>query len=121
MKIMMTVRGDCIAPRFDLSSEVMIATCYDNTLLEEPQSLLISRVSAEALCELALKENVSIVICGGIEEQHYQFLSWKKIRVIDSVIGPHEAVLRLAMENKLEEGTILPPPSPLEQGMEMAS
>ena len=120
MKIMMTVRGDCIAPRFDLSAEVIIATCYDNTLLEEPQSLLISRVSAEALCELALKENVSLVICGGIEEQHYQFLSWKKIRVIDSVIGPHGDVLRLAMDNNLKEGTILPLPFPFEQRAEMA-
>jgi len=76
--------------------------------MEEPRSLLLSNVSAEILCDLALKENVAIVVCGGIEEEHYQFLTWKKIVVIDSVIGPHEAVLELGMKNRLEPGIILP-------------
>ena len=108
MKIMISTRGDFVSPRFDLSSEIIIATCYDHQLMEEPRSLLLSDVSAEILCELALKENVAIVISGGIEEEHYQFLTWKKITVIDSVVGPYMDILQLAMENRLQAGTILP-------------
>lgn len=115
MKIMITIRGDFVAPRFDLSSEVMIATYYDQQLLEKPRSIIVSDVSAEIICDLALKENVATVICGGIEEQHYQFLTWKKITVIDAVIGPHADVLRLATNNTLESGIILPGVTSMEE------
>lgn len=108
MKILMTTRGDFISPRFDLSSEVIIATCYDQQLLEEPHSLILSNVSAELLCDLILKEKINVVVCGGIEEEHYQFLIWKKIKVFDYVIGPHADILRLAMANSLRSGTIFP-------------
>lgn len=105
---MITTRGDFVAPRFDLSPEVIIATCYDQQLLEEPRSIILSDVSAELICDVALRENISIVICGGIEEQHYQFLSWKKIIVIDAVIGSYLDVLKMVIKNTLKPGTILP-------------
>ena len=108
MKILITTRGDFVSPRFDRSFEVIIASCYDQQLLEDPHSIVFSSVSAELICDFALKEKIDMVICGGIEEQHYQFLIWKKITVFDSVIGPHEDVLRLAMDNALAPGTILP-------------
>jgi hypothetical protein len=108
MKIMITIRGDFVSPRFDLSSEVIVATYYDQQLMEEPRSLLLAEVSAEIICDLALKEKVAIVICGGIEEEHYQFLTWKKITVIDAVVGPYTDVLQLAVDSGLEPGTILP-------------
>lgn len=108
MKVMITTRGDFVSPRFDLSPEVLIATYYDQELLEEPRSIIVSDVSAEIICDLALKENVATVICGGIEEQHYQFLTWKKITVIDAVIGPYVDVLQAAINNTLKSGAILP-------------
>ncbi len=108
MKIMVTTCGDFVSPRFDLSSEVIIATYYDQQLMEEPRSLILADVSAEIICDIALKEQVACVICGGIEEEHYQFLSWKKIRVIDAVIGASADALQLALENKLKSGDILP-------------
>ena len=104
---MLSISGDCIAPRFDLSPEVIIATYYDRKLLEEPRSIIVSDVSAERLCDLALHEDVAIVICGGIEEQYYQFLTWKNVTVIDAVIGPYSDVLQLAMDNALQPGVIL--------------
>lgn len=108
MKIMISTRGDFVSPRFDLSSEVIIATCYDQQIMEEPRSLILADISAEILCELALKEKVAIVVCGGIEEEHFQFLSWKKIKVIDGVIGPFAEVLQLVLDNRLTPGAILP-------------
>ncbi|MBU0945407.1 MAG: hypothetical protein KJ804_05020 [Proteobacteria bacterium] len=107
MKVMITIRGEFVSPRFDLSPEVLIATYYDQELLEEPRSIIVSDVSAEIICDLALKENVAIVVCGAIEEQHYQFLTWKKITVIDAVIGPYVDVLQSVMDNTLQSGAIL--------------
>lgn len=107
MKIMITTKGDFVSPRFDMSSEVIIATCYDQQLLEEPHSLILSNVSAELICDLILKEKINVLVCGGIEEEHYQFLVWKKISVFDSIIGPHAVVLKLVIDNALKPGTIL--------------
>ena len=108
MKLLITARGDYVSPRIDLSPEVIIATYYDGQLLEEPHSIIVSDISAEIICELALQEDVATVICGGIEEQYYQFLIWKKIRVIDGVVGPLDDVLRLALNDTLQPGVILP-------------
>lgn len=107
MKILITVRGDFVAPRFDQTAEVIIAACYDHQLLEEPRSIILSEFSAEKMCDLVLKENVSVVVCGAIEEKHYQFLTWKKIVVIDSVIGPYKDAMELAVTNALVAGSIL--------------
>ncbi len=68
----------------------------------------MNRPSAEELCNLIIKENVAILVCGAIEENNYKYLTWKKIKVIDSVIGPYQEALELALENKLEGNTILP-------------
>lgn len=108
MKIVMTVRGEYIAPRFDYTTEVIIVTCYDGQLLEEPRSIILENVSAERICDLTLKENADLVVCGGIEEKHYQFLTWKKIKVIDGVIGPYLDVVDAAMEGTLCPQTIFP-------------
>lgn len=62
---------------------------------------MLSIGSAEILSEPYLQENVGTVICGGIEEQYYQFVTWKKIKVIDGVAGPHDSILRLAVSNTL--------------------
>lgn len=106
--MLITVRGDLVAPRFDLAAEVLIATCYDQQLLEDPRSIILSEFSAEKLCDLVLKENIGVVVCGAIEEKYYQFLTWKKISVIDSVIGPHKNAMELAVINTLASGSILP-------------
>ncbi len=106
MKILITIRGDYVAPRFDLCAEVMVAACYDQQLLDEPRAIILEHMSAEVICDLALKENISMLVCGGIEEQHYQFLTWKGIQVIDGVIGHHDTVLKEAVEGVLRPHTV---------------
>ena len=108
MKILITIRGNFVSPRLDLTSEVLIATFYDRKLLEEPRSIILSEYSAEKICDLALKEKVQIVICGGIEDKHYQFLTWKKIRVIDSVIAPYADVIDKVLDDSIQAKAILP-------------
>jgi hypothetical protein len=48
-----------------------------------------------------------VVICGGIEEAHFQYLVWKKIEVIDRVIGPAPQAIALAIAKQLRPGGIV--------------
>ena len=68
---------------------------------------MLPRASADLLCHLIITEGVQVVICGGIAEDFYQYLIWKKIEVIDSVIGPSEIALKRFKEGKLKPGEIL--------------
>jgi len=108
MKILVTVNKAHISPRFDLTIDALIATCEKNRLMTPFRTLLLTRPSAEELCALIMKENIDIVVCGGIEEKHLQYLTWKKIKVIHSVIGPYTEALNMTIDNQLEDGCILP-------------
>jgi predicted Fe-Mo cluster-binding NifX family protein len=68
----------------------------------------MDRPSPEDLSNMIMEENISVVICGGIEDRHYQFLTWKKIRVIDYVIGDHETALKKFLAGDLQPGDLLP-------------
>jgi len=107
VKILITIRDSDVAPRFDLTTEVLIVETDGNKATNKPRNILLPGPSADELCSLIIKEGVSLVICGGIEEAHYQYLVWKKITVIDKVIGPASEVLQRAMANELGSGAIL--------------
>lgn len=108
MKILITIQGNFVAPRFDMVSEVLIATRDGRKLVDKPRTILISRPSADELCSFITKEDIAVVICGGIEERHFKYLAWTKKKVFDSVIGPYAEALQLFLENRLTSGAILP-------------
>lgn len=107
MKILITLRDNDIAPRFDLTTEVLIVETEGNKATGKPRNILLPGPSADELCSLIIKEGISLLICGGIEEAHFQYLVWKKITVIDKVIGPAAEALQLAQAGSLSPGTIL--------------
>lgn len=109
MKILFTAQGSQIAPRFDLCTEVhIVVTDTEGVLLGEPRTVLLPGPSSDELCRLAIREEISLLICGGIEETHYQYLLWKKIAVIDRVIGPWTRILTQILTEGLAAGTVLP-------------
>ena len=108
MKILVTIQKNEVAPRFDLSSEILISETEGEKTIGNPRIILLPGTSGEDICGLATKENISMVICGGIEETHYQYLKWKKVKVIDGVIGPYEKAIKFAIANNLKPGAILP-------------
>lgn len=110
MKILLTLRDNDIAPRFDLSTEVLIVESDAQTGLGRPRNILLPGPSGDELCSLIIKEGVTLVVCGGIEEAHFEYLAWKKITVIDKVIGPTNEVLQLAVSGQLKPGMIVRPP-----------
>jgi predicted Fe-Mo cluster-binding NifX family protein len=108
MKILITIQTNEVAPRFDQTSEILITETQGEKITGEPRIILLPGTSGEDICSLATKENIALVICGGIEETHYQYLKWKKIKVIDGVIGPYEQALNFTLANNLKPGAILP-------------
>jgi hypothetical protein len=72
--------------------------------------VLLPGPSADALCSLVLEEGITDVACGGIEDAHYQYLRWKKVRVLDRVIGSWEGVLRLFLRDELRPGAVVREP-----------
>lgn len=105
--LLVPLLGDVVAPRFDLATEVLIARARKGRLAGEPRIVLLPGPSADALCSLVLEEGITDVVCGGIEDAHYQYLAWKKVRVVDRVIGSWEGVLRLFLADEVRPGTVV--------------
>ncbi len=105
--LLVPLSGEVVAPRFDLATEVLIARARKGRLVGEPRIVLLPGPSADALCSLVLEEGITDVACGGIEDAHFQYLGWKKVRVVDRVIGSWEAVLRLFLRDELRPGTVV--------------
>ncbi|NTV14675.1 MAG: hypothetical protein HGA96_12215 [Desulfobulbaceae bacterium] len=107
MRILMTLQGEAVAPRFDLATEILLARAERGELVEPPREILLPGPSGEELCGLVIKEGITHLICGGIEEEHYQYLVWKGVEVLDRVIGTGPLALRLALDGKLQAGSVL--------------
>lgn len=106
-KMMALIQGDFIAPRFDLATEVLIVRFEKGKVIGEPKMIIMERSSDEALCQMAVEENITNIICGGIEEVHYNFLVWKKVAVLDAVIGSWRAAVEKGVAGTLKQGEIL--------------
>ena len=98
---------DDVAPRFDLATEVLIVTEAGADGIGDKRMVVLPRASADQLCQLIITENIQTVICSGIEEDYYQYLTWKKIDVIDSVVGSSHSALKRYLEGVLKPGDIL--------------
>lgn len=106
-KILIALYENDVAPRFDLAAEVLIITWAGGSVPVDKRTVVLPRASADQLCHLVITEGVATVICGGIEDDYYQYLTWKRIDVIDSVIGSSKAALKRFLEGTLTSGSIL--------------
>ncbi len=106
-KILITTQQDFVAPRFDLATELLIAIVKDGEIIDKPKTIIMERPSDEELCQIIIGEHVTEIVCGGLDEVHYNFLLWKKIKVFDSVIGDWETVLEKAIDKTIESHTVI--------------
>lgn len=109
-EILVPLLGDAVAPRFDLATEVLIARSRKGRLSGEPRVVVLPGPSADQLCSLVLSKGITCVVCGGIEDAHYQYLTWKKVQVVDRVIGSWKAVLRRLLARELRSGMVVGEP-----------
>jgi len=105
-KVLITVWNSDISPRFDLTSEVVIVALDDQMSVIQERTVVLPHASAEELCHLILTEEAGLVICGGIEEEYHQYLTWKKVEVLDSVMGPWVRALEQFRAGELAAGSI---------------
>lgn len=98
-----------VSPRFDLSTEVLHAESGEDGAILKEKLLILPGPSAERLCHMIITEHVHTVICGGIDQELYDFLLWKRIRVIDDVVGPGTLVLRRYLAGRLAAGDVVTP------------
>jgi len=106
-KVLIPLYGEEVAPRFDLATEVWVARWSPGRGVEEEKTVVLARASAEALCQLILTENVDTVVCGGIEEEYFDYLKWKRVRVLDSVVGFYRQAFEALAEGSLRAGAVL--------------
>ena len=108
-KLMVIIQGDFVAPRFDLATEVLIVRFENSKVVGEPKMIIRERPSDEELCQMAVEEQITNIICGGIEEVHFNFLVWKKVVVLDAVIGNWRTAVKKGVAGTLQQGEILTP------------
>lgn len=106
-KLLIPIQGDYVAPRFDLATEILIVRFAEGRMLGDPRTIIMERPSDEVLCQMIVEENITDVVCGGIEELHYNFLVWKKLTVLDGVIGAWRTVMDKMLSGELRQGEIL--------------
>ena len=106
-KILIPLYADQVAPRFDLATEASIVSIADDGRPMEKKTVVLPRASAEQLCHLILLEKIGTVVCGGIEDEYYQYLKWKNVNVLDSVIGSYKAIIKRLESGMLQAGDIV--------------
>ena len=105
-RALIAIMGCDVASRFDQATEVLVAQAPDGRHWST-RTMVLPHASAEDLCHLILTEKVDTVVCGGIEEEYHQYLTWKKISVIDSVMGPWDRALERLRDRMLNPGDVL--------------
>lgn len=110
--ILVTLYRNEVAPRFDLASEVLLVTVDATGHEVRRQELVLAHASADDLCDLILDREVAVVITGGMEEEHYHYLRWKRLTVLDGVAALAEDALSRYLRGELEPGDILFPRGP---------
>lgn len=106
VKAVITLWDQNVAPRFDQATEVLVATIIDGRV-EKTRTIIPAVASADENCRLILAEHADVVVTGGIQRRYYEYLRWKKVKVLDSVMGPWEKALELLAKGGLTPEAVL--------------
>ncbi len=106
-KLLIALHEDDVAPRFDLTTEVLLAELNQDGKFMEERVLILPQPSSEKLCHLILTEGIDVVICGGIEEEYFDYLTWKKVLVLDNIVGSSRSAVKTFIHGDLNAGDLL--------------
>ncbi|GAB6037269.1 NifB/NifX family molybdenum-iron cluster-binding protein [Fundidesulfovibrio butyratiphilus] len=106
-RVLIPLCKDEVAPRFDLAGQALLAVVDDEDGPVKTEEFLLPHPSADGLCDLVLLRGVDVVICGGIEEEYYHYLRWKRVEVIDNVAAKARQALDRFQRGTLKAGDIL--------------
>ena len=98
---------EAVAPRFDLAVDILLVG-FDEAMAETGrQHVMLAHASADQLCDFILRQGVTVVVANGIEEGYYHYLRWKRVEVLDGVMGPVDRVVDRFAQGRLAAGDIL--------------
>ncbi|MHC1790264.1 NifB/NifX family molybdenum-iron cluster-binding protein [Solidesulfovibrio sp.] len=106
-RVLIALRGDEVAWRFDKTAEALVCDIADSGEVTSRAEIIFARSSAEDLCEYVLAHGIDTVVAGGMEEEYYHYLRWKRVEVIDNVAGELAPVLERLARGRLSSGDIL--------------
>ncbi|MFP5220885.1 MAG: NifB/NifX family molybdenum-iron cluster-binding protein [Acidobacteriota bacterium] len=111
LRVLIPLFKDEVAPRFDLAAEALLADVTQDAEADateiKTEDFLLPHPSADGLCDLILRKDVDVLICGGIEEEYYHYLRWKRVEVLDNVAGPARDALARFAQGALQAGDML--------------
>ncbi|WP_353115621.1 dinitrogenase iron-molybdenum cofactor biosynthesis protein [Nitratidesulfovibrio sp.] len=105
--VLVALHRDAVAPRFDRATEAWLGRIDSEGGLARSRTMVLAKASAEELCRIILTENVAIVVCCGIEQEFYDYLTWKRITVLDGVVGGRDAVIGALLAGTLKADAVL--------------
>ncbi|MYL83494.1 dinitrogenase iron-molybdenum cofactor biosynthesis protein [Desulfovibrio aerotolerans] len=108
-RVLIALRGNEVAWRFDKTAEALVCAIDDDGTVTSQSEIIFACYSAEDLCEYVLAHNIDTVVAGGMEEEYYHYLRWKRVDVIDNVAGELGPVLERLAGGRLSSGDILFP------------
>lgn len=106
-RVLIPLYKDEVAPRFDLAPGALLALVGEEGEEMRAEDFLLAQPSADGMCDLILRREADVVICGGIEEEYYHYLRWKRVEVLDNVAGTAQRALEHFRHGRLKAGDIL--------------
>ena len=106
-RVLIPLWNEDVAPRFDLAQEALVALLGENGEIAEKQIIVLPQASAEGLCDFIIRERVDMVVCCAVDEECYQYLTWKKIKIFESVGGSAADVLERVRDGSLQSGDMV--------------
>jgi len=106
-RVLIPIYREEIHPRFDRAGEILLVTVSEDGQIVERKNLVLAHPSADEICNHILRERITHVICGAIEEEYYHYLRWKRIDVLDFVAGPVDETLGRFIRGELKSEDVL--------------
>ncbi len=105
--VLVALHRDAVAPRFDRATEAWLGRIDGEGGLARSRTMVLASATAEELCRIILTENVTTVVCCGIEQEFHDYLTWKRITVLDGVVGGRDAVIGALLAGTLKADAVL--------------
>ena len=104
MKVAIPHHGEDVTPDFEYAGGITIYEIHKNRVVAQTDFTLRSREKLDRV-RLLRDQDVSVLICSGIQAAHEDLLTASGIQVISWVSGKANEVLHLFLENTLVPGS----------------
>jgi predicted Fe-Mo cluster-binding NifX family protein len=101
MNIAIPIYGSRVMPRFGCTREMIIVSVEDGRIVSTRQVRLTPEIWL-ALPAVLAAEQVSVLICGGIDPRFQQAILGQKIQLVWGVIGEWQDVLQAYLDGTLQ-------------------